>query len=87
MSKILNRLLVFFIGVPLIVSFTFISVCDFLPLQLLVLFFSALTSIEFSNLLGKKMAVQNPYLVLVLAYLIIFSVISMSFASVPLCDE
>lgn len=73
MSKLANRLLTFFVGVPLIVSFTFMSVCKFLPLQALVYLFSGLVTMEFSNMLSKKMAVQNKYFVLGLCYTILFA--------------
>ena len=66
MSKLASRLLVFFIGVPLIVSFTFIDVCNFLPLQLLVYIFSGLTAIEFSNILAKRYETQNKNFIIIL---------------------
>ena len=72
MNKLTNRLLIFFIGVPLVVSITFISVCNFLPLQALVFLFAGLSVMEFSNILSKKFAVQNKYFVLALCYFILF---------------
>lgn len=72
MSKLANRLLIFFIGVPLVVSFTFINFCNFLPLQALVFLFAGLSVMEFSNILSKKFAVQNKYFVLGLCYVILF---------------
>jgi len=72
MSKLASRLLVFFIGVPLIVSFTFIDVCNFLPLQLLVYIFSGLTAIEFSNILAKRYETQNKNFIIILSYVILF---------------
>lgn len=73
MSKLTNRLLTFFVGVPLIVSFTFFSVCKFLPLQALVFLFSGLATMEFSSMLSKKIAVQNKYFVMALCYTILFA--------------
>lgn len=73
MSKLTNRLLTFFVGVPLIVSFTFFSVCKFLPLQALVFLFSGLATMEFSSMLSRKMAVQNKYFVMALCYTILFA--------------
>ena len=73
MSKLANRLLIFFIGTPLIVSFTFINFCNFLPLQILAYFFSALATFEFSNMLSQKMKVQNKYFVMSLSFIILLA--------------
>jgi phosphatidate cytidylyltransferase len=55
MNKIIQRLLVFFIGVPAIVALIFfLPFYNHLALNIIVVLFSAVGAVEFSNMLGKK---------------------------------
>ena len=59
MSKLMNRLLVFFIGVPICVALCFVDFLYFLPIRLICLVFCCIASLEFSNILSKKIKIQN----------------------------
>lgn len=54
MSKVLQRLLVFFIGLPLVIGIVFLNFYNHLPLQFVLLIFSALGACEFYNMLSNK---------------------------------
>lgn len=54
MSKIAKRLLVFFIGLPLVLAIVFLNYLYHLPLQVLISVFSILGANEFYNMLSKK---------------------------------
>lgn len=71
MSKLMNRLLVFFIGVPICVALCFVDFLHFLPIRLICLVFCCIASLEFSNILSKKIKIQNKYFVMCLSFLII----------------
>lgn len=54
MPKVLQRLLVFFIGIPVVIAIILPKFCYHLPLHLLIITFSFLASLELSNMLSKK---------------------------------
>ena len=55
MEKLLERLLIFFIGIPLIIALVlFLPFCRHLPLNIVIIIFSAVGSVEFSMMLEKK---------------------------------
>jgi len=55
MNKIVNRLIVFFIGIPSIVCIAlFLPYCNHLALNIIVIFFTTAGAVEFSIMLGKK---------------------------------
>ena len=55
MKKVTERLLVFFIGVPAVVGIVlFLPFCNHLPLNIVVILFSAAGAVEFSSMLEKK---------------------------------
>ena len=64
MPKVLQRLLVFFIGIPVVIAFILPELYYHLPLQLLIVLFSALASWELSNMLSKKSPVNSKILTL-----------------------
>lgn len=81
MSKLMNRLLIFFIGVPICIALCFFDICKFLPLKIVCLIFCCVGTFEFSNILNKKIKVQNPYFVMILSLLMLIIVILQDFLS------
>lgn len=81
MSKLMNRLLIFFIGVPVCIALCFFDICKFLPLKIVCLIFCCVGTFEFSNILNKKIKVQNPYFVMILSLLMLIIVILQDFLS------
>lgn len=67
MSKLVNRLLIFFIGVPVCIALCFINFLNFLPLRIICVVFSCVASLEFSNIIGKKIQIQNQYFSMILS--------------------
>jgi phosphatidate cytidylyltransferase len=55
MLTLIKRLLVFFIGIPVIVGLVFyLPFCGHLPLNIIIIIFSALGAVEFAAMLEKK---------------------------------
>ena len=55
MRKLIERLLVFFIGIPAVIGLVlFLPFCKHLPLNIAVVLFSAAGAVEFSSMLEKK---------------------------------
>ena len=81
MSKLMNRLLIFFIGVPVCIALCFFDICKFLPLKIVCLIFCCVGTFEFSNILNKKIKVQNPYFVMILTLLMLISVVLQDYLS------
>lgn len=84
MSKLASRLLVFFIGVPVVLSFVFINICNFLPLKIVVIFASLILSLEIQNMLANKTSLQPKPLTSVLTILIPISAIVNSYIETTL---
>ena len=54
MSKLASRLLVFFIGVPLVMAIIYISYLYHMPFQIAIGIFAVLGANEFYNMLSNK---------------------------------
>jgi phosphatidate cytidylyltransferase len=55
MKKIIERLLVFIIGIPAVIAVVlYLPFCNHLPMNIIVIVFSAIGAVEFSNILKKK---------------------------------
>jgi phosphatidate cytidylyltransferase len=55
MKKLVQRLLIFFIGIPAVFALVFfLPFCRHLPLNIVVILFSGIGAVEFSTMLGKK---------------------------------
>lgn len=63
MSKISQRLLTFFIGVPLVVSISLISFLNHIFLHTVIITSSVIASIELQNILKHKLPTQPTYIV------------------------
>ncbi len=74
MSKLVHRLLTFFIGVPLVVLVVCFTPLHHILLHLAISAFALVSSIEIYNLLGKNMPMQSKPVVVSLATLIPVSV-------------
>jgi phosphatidate cytidylyltransferase len=60
MKKIFERLIVFFVGLPVLLSVViFFPQCNHLLLNLLIVVFSVLGAVEFRNILSKKIQVVS----------------------------
>lgn len=70
MSKTSERLLTFFIGIPVIVGCCAISWCNHLLLHFAIIATTTLSAYELSGILSKKMGTQPKWLVVILADLI-----------------
>ncbi len=71
MRKLIERLLLFFVGIPIIIaSIFFLPQCNYLVLHIELLVFSALAVIEMRNLLAKKLPVHSVPVALILGLLI-----------------
>ena len=81
MSKLMNRLLIFFIGVPICIALCFFDICKFLPLKIVCLIFGCIGTFEFSNILNKKIKIQNPCFVMILTLLMLISVVLQDYLS------
>lgn len=81
MSKLMNRLLIFFIGVPVCIALCFFDICKFLPLKIVCLIFCCVGTFEFSNILNKKIKIQNPCFVMILTLLMFISVVLQDYLS------
>lgn len=65
MSKLAKRLLVFFIGLPLVLLIVFFNYLYHLPLQILIGVFSVIGANEFYNMLIKKDKLFNRSIILI----------------------
>ena len=54
MSKVIKRLLTFFIGIPLVLAIVFCDYLNHLPLQIVIGIFAVLGANEFYNMLSNK---------------------------------
>ena len=54
MSKVVKRLLTFFIGIPIVLAIVFCDYLNHLPLQITLGIFAVLGANEFYNMLSKK---------------------------------
>lgn len=70
MSKTAERLVTFFIGIPVVVGCAAINWCNHLPLHIVILLTSTLISLELHGILSKSMHTQNCALVIFLSDLI-----------------
>ena len=74
MSKVVKRLLTFFIGIPLVLAVVFCDFLNHLPLQIAIGVFAVLGANEFYNMLTKKGCILfNKELLLILTALLPFS--------------
>jgi phosphatidate cytidylyltransferase len=74
MSKVVKRLLTFFIGIPLVLAVVFCDFLNHLPLQIAIGVFAVLGANEFYNMLTKKGCILfNKELILILTALLPFS--------------
>ncbi|MDR2375410.1 MAG: phosphatidate cytidylyltransferase [Treponema sp.] len=70
MKKLIQRLLVFIVGLPLVIGVVlFLPYRNHLAVNILVILFSALGALEFTVILGKKGAVIHPAEALILGIL------------------
>jgi phosphatidate cytidylyltransferase len=67
MSKIIQRLLIFFIGIPAVLALVFVDTAHHLPLQIAIILTTFAASHEMYHLLAKKSPMQNLLLVMALA--------------------
>ncbi len=67
MSKTVERLLTFFIGLPLVLFITLIKWNDHLPLHVVMVVVTFIAALEMQNLLAQKMQTQNRFFMAVLA--------------------
>ena len=70
MSKTLQRLLIFFIGIPLVVFIVCLNFANHIAMQLLAFAATVIGTIEMHNILGKKLDTQPLPLVIVLTLII-----------------
>ena len=74
MSKVVKRLLTFFIGIPIVLAIVFCDYLNHLPLQIAIGIFAVLGANEFYNMLSKKGVVLfNREIVLIGTALLPFS--------------
>ncbi|MBQ0167336.1 MAG: phosphatidate cytidylyltransferase [Treponema sp.] len=70
MNKTAERLLTFFIGIPIVLGCAAITWCSYLPLHIAILIATILTSFELHGILSKSMCTQNKALTIILSALI-----------------
>src|SRR5574344_229017 len=70
MSKLIQRLLIFFVGLPLVLSLAYFSFYHHLILQITIMFVSITASVEMYNILKQKSAMQPLPLVVAASALI-----------------
>lgn len=84
MRKLIERLLLFFVGIPVIIaSVFFLPQCNYLVLHIELLLFSALAVIEMRNLLAKKLPVHSVPVALILGLLIPFAAFLYAVVGLP----
>ncbi len=79
MSKLSQRLLIFFIGGPIVVSLAFLKFYDYLALYIATSIFGFLCARELYSLLSKKMSVQPRWI-----FLIACTIVTVSTYLIPL---
>ncbi len=67
MSKTVERLLTFFIGLPLVLFITLIKWNDHLPLHVVMVVATFIAALEMQNLLAQKMQTQNRWFIATLS--------------------
>ena len=72
MNKVVSRLLVFFIGIPLILAIVYLPYCNHLALHILVCLVSVIASCELYDMLSKNMALPPKPFIAFLSALIPF---------------
>lgn len=70
MPKVLQRLLIFFIGIPVVIAFIIPNIFNHLPFHALLFLFSIMAANELSNMLSAKGKIQNKALLIVLSVLL-----------------
>jgi phosphatidate cytidylyltransferase len=84
MRKLIERLLLFFVGIPIIIaSIFFLPQYNYLVLHIELLAFSALAVIEMRNLLAHKLPVHSVPIALVLGLLIPFAAFLYAVVGLP----
>ena len=73
MSKLIQRLLTFFIGIPLVLFVVYIPFCKHIVLNILIVAVSLLSSIETYNIFSVKSPMQNKKVVIILSFLVSLS--------------
>lgn len=67
MPKLVQRLLIFFLGIPLVIACIIPQVLNHLPLHILILIFSFMASYELNNIISSKYQEPNKVLLIVLS--------------------
>lgn len=70
MPKLLQRLLIFFVGIPLVILAIIPEVYNHLPLQILIVLFSAMSAWELSDMLKADGKIPNKALLIFLSILL-----------------
>ncbi|MBR5867265.1 MAG: phosphatidate cytidylyltransferase [Spirochaetaceae bacterium] len=73
MNKLIQRLLTFFIGIPLVLFVVYIPFCKHIVLNILIVAVSLLSSIETYNIFSVKSPMQNKKVVILLSFLVSLS--------------
>ncbi len=89
MGKTVQRLLVFFIGLPAVVALAFIKVYNHLPLNIAVFAVNVLAVLELNSILSKRLSTQNRWFVVILSETIpvvtyLYIVLNLSYTVVTL---
>lgn len=84
MSKLAQRLLVFFIGVPLVLGIVFVNFQYHLPFQVIVMTAAILASNEMYNMLSKKHKLFSKALIMAFSGLLPFASYAFILANLPL---
>src|SRR5574344_438589 len=69
MSKVIQRLLVFFIGIPVVLGIVFLNYYNHLPLNIVLVIFSALATCELYSLFSTKIKLLPKSLICILSTL------------------
>lgn len=73
MNKLIQRLLIFFIGIPVILFLVYVPVLHHLPFNIVIILFSLLASLEMYNMLSKKTDMQPKAFLTVMSVMICVS--------------
>ncbi|MDY2839520.1 MAG: CDP-archaeol synthase [Treponema sp.] len=84
MSKLAQRLLVFFIGVPLVLGIVFVNFEFHLPFQIIVMAAAMLAANEMYNMLSKKHKLFSKALIMAFSGLLPFISYALILANLPL---
>ncbi|MBP5358678.1 MAG: phosphatidate cytidylyltransferase [Treponema sp.] len=80
MSKVISRLLIFFIGVPIVIAIALWPFCNHLPLHLLIILASILGANELYNLFKAKVSLlPKPLIICCTAFLPIIAAVTTIF--------